>query len=161
MLGATLRNMNKLPVFFSDKMVAHPSSFSPSAAKPAEVVDSWLRRGLPIEVIEPEPVTRAQLGLAHDARYVDEVLRCRRPNGFGDRSSEVASSLPWTSGAMLSAARHVVGSRGVACAPCSGFHHAGYDRGGGFCTFNGLMVTACVLHAQGCRRVGILDCDEH
>jgi acetoin utilization deacetylase AcuC-like enzyme len=31
----------------------------------------------------------------------------------------------------------------------------------GFCTFNGLMVTAAVLHAEGAKRIGILDCDHH
>ena len=31
----------------------------------------------------------------------------------------------------------------------------------GFCTFNGLMVAAAVVHAEGAKRVGILDCDHH
>ena len=33
----------------------------------------------------------------------------------------------------------------VAVAPCSGFHYVGWNFSGGDCTFNGLMVTACVL----------------
>ncbi|MFZ1538967.1 MAG: hypothetical protein WAT23_16495 [Chromatiaceae bacterium] len=44
----------------------------------------------------------------------------------------------------------------------SGFHHAGYDFGGGFYTFNGLMVAALeVLRTGAARRVGILDCGQH
>jgi acetoin utilization deacetylase AcuC-like enzyme len=62
---------------------------------------------------------------------------------------------------MLSAARYVAKHGGVAAAPCSGFHHAGWARGEGFCTFNGLMVTAATLHKEGARRIGILDCDMH
>lgn len=50
----------------------------------------------------------------------------------------------------------------MACSPTSGFHHARYDRAGGFCTFNGLVVTAMALKREGlAQRVGILDYDYH
>ncbi len=63
---------------------------------------------------------------------------------------------------MLSAARAALDNGLGAIAPCSGFHHAGYDYAGGFCTFNGLMVTANALLAEGAaNKVGILDFDEH
>lgn len=150
-----------LPVFFAPEMVAHPVSFSPSAAKPQQVVDHWRALGLPIDVRRPEPVTERQLALAHDARYVREVLSGARDNGFGDRSAQVAASLPWTTGAMLSAARHAVRTGRFACAPCSGFHHAHWDHNDGFCTFNGLVVTALALREEGFGAVGILDCDMH
>ena len=151
-----------IPIFYSDRMVADITSFSPSAGKPREVMDSWLALGLPLRVIAPEPVTVAQLCLAHDRDYVEGVLACRASNGFGSRSSAVAEALPWTSGAMLSAAREAVANGCVAVAPCSGFHHAARATGGGFCTFNGLMVAANVLLKEGIlAKVGILDCDTH
>ncbi len=63
---------------------------------------------------------------------------------------------------MLAAARSAIQDGGVAIAPCSGFHHAGHASVGGFCTFNGLMVAACVLREEGlARQVGILDFDQH
>ena len=63
---------------------------------------------------------------------------------------------------MLSAARSALNSGLVACTPTSGFHHAGYEAGSDYCTFNGLMVTALVLKTEGkVRRIGILDCDQH
>lgn len=152
----------RLPVFYTPRMVARPKTFSPSAAKPVAVVESWKRAGLPIDVIEPVPATVAQLKLVHKPDYVDDVLACRRSNGFSDQSKGVADSLPWTSGSMLSAARHALETGGVACAPCSGFHHARYAAGGGYCTFNGLMLAAVVLHQEGLvERVGIIDCDMH
>ncbi|QKE37668.1 hypothetical protein [Ferrovum myxofaciens] len=50
----------------------------------------------------------------------------------------------------------------VAVAPCSGFHHAKYASGFGYCTFNALMVTAMVLKQTGLvKNVGILDFDMH
>ena len=142
-------------------MVADSSSYSPSAGKPRQVVDSWKALGLPLEFHAPEPVTPAEFALAHDAKFVDAVLALRADNGFGNRSRAVAASLPWTSGAMRSAARHAWRHGGAAVAPCSGFHHAGWAQVSGFCTFNGLMVTAATLHAEGAARIGILDCDQH
>jgi acetoin utilization deacetylase AcuC-like enzyme len=153
--------MSALQVFYCDRMVAQTQSFSPSAAKPANVVASWQRLGVPLELREPPPVTPEQLSLAHDAEFVRDVLACQRENGFGNRSREVAATLPFTSGAMLAAARYALTNGSVGVAPCSGFHHAGWSSAGGFCTFNGLMVTAAVLHAEGARRIGILDCDQH
>ena len=135
---------------------------SPSSRKPADVVASWQKLGLPIRILEPTAATTEDLALAHQRQFVEEVLACRRDNGFGNRSMQVAAALPWTTGSMLAAARYVVEFGGVAAAPCSGFHHAGYDHPSGFCTFNGLMVTALKLKAEArIARLGILDCDEH
>ena len=85
-------------------------------------------------------------------------------NGFGNRSAKVAASLPFTTGALLTAARLVLETSGVrvACAPVSGFHHAGHARAAGFCTFNGLIVAARHLQTRGiAQRIGILDLDQH
>lgn len=150
-----------LPVFYTPKMVADAGSFSPSAAKPAQVVRAWLDARLDIAIHAPAPVGVEELALAHDRAWVEEILAGRLENGFGNGSPAVAASLPFTSGAMLAAAREAIARRGIACAPCSGFHHASFARAEGFCTFNGLMVTACVLRRDGARRVGILDCDMH
>lgn len=115
-----------------------------------------------MEVCAPVPVSREQLLLAHSEAFVDGVLEGRLSNGFGNRSLEVAASLPYTCGSMLSAAEQALINGKGAVAPCSGFHHAGYDFGGGFCTFNGLMVTALsLLQRQKVKRVAILDLDMH
>jgi len=152
----------KVPVFYTPKMVANISSFSPSAGKPARVVGSWLRLGLPIDIIVPEPVSADEIKRAHDVDYVDKVLRCEINNGFGNRLPEVSETLRYTTGAMLAAAREAIRNRKVAVAPCSGFHHASFASAEGFCTFNGLMITAMVLKSEGIvSRVGILDFDMH
>lgn len=152
-----------IPVFYTDKMVA-PSQggISPSASKPKQVIESWLEQNMPIQIIEPAPATIQELCLAHDPKYVHGVLSLEEDNGFDTRSQAVADTLPYTSGSMLSAARHVLKHGGAACSPTSGFHHACYEYGGGFCTFNGLMVTAITLKQAGLvNRVGILDFDYH
>ena len=157
-----IAKLDRVPVFYSPRMVAQTDSFSPSAAKPEAAVESWLKLGIPLRVIAPEPVSREDMALAHLPEFVDGVLSCRIANGFGNHSESVAKSLPYTSGSMLAAARAALRNGRVAAAPCSGFHHAGYAHPNGYCTFNGLMVTAMALHANGkASRVGILDFDQH
>jgi acetoin utilization deacetylase AcuC-like enzyme len=152
----------RVPVFYRPEAAADAASYSPSAGKPPQVVADWQARGLPIESRGFDPVDEATLSLAHDAGYVRGVLAGRVQNGFGNRRREVAASLRHTNGAMLAAAREALDNGLVACAPVSGFHHAGYANAQGFCTFNGLMVTALALHREErVRRVGILDLDHH
>lgn len=154
--------LKKIPVFYTPKMVANFSSFSPSAGKPARVVGAWQRLGLPIEIIDFEGVSAKQLMLAHSPDYVYGVLSCVMNNGFKNKLPEVAASLRYTSGSMLAAAREAIRNGRVAAAPCSGFHHARFSSGFGFCTFNGLMVTAMALKEEGLvEQVGILDFDMH
>ena len=154
--------LDAIPVIYSPLMAAENDSFSPSAAKPRAAVESWRKLDIPLNVMVPEPASVEDLARAHLPAFVDAVLACRSDNGFGNRSKAVAASLPHTSGAMLAAAREALRNGRVAVAPCSGFHHAGYANAGGFCTFNGLMVTAMALHASGeATRVGILDFDQH
>jgi acetoin utilization deacetylase AcuC-like enzyme len=148
-------------VFYRDEMVADAHSYSPSASKPRHVLAAWRAARLPISIVSFEPATPEDLALAHDPAYVTGVLSRELPNGFGNLLAEVAHSLPYTTGAMLAAAQHAL-KQGIACAPVSGFHHAHFDSGGGFCTFNDLVVTAARLLGEGrVRRVLILDCDQH
>ena len=154
--------LDRVPVFYTPLMVAVNDSFSPSAGKPKAAVDSWVKLGIPVNIVAPEPVSADDFARAHLRSHVDAVLACRSENGFGNRSQVVAKSLPYTSGAMLAAAREAMRNSRVAVAPVSGFHHAGHARCGGYCTFNGLMVAAMALHSSGeAKSVGILDFDQH
>lgn len=151
-----------IPVFYDERMVANAHSFSPSAGKPREVVASWQRFRQQLEFPAFAPASIEQLARAHAPAYVQGVLGGRIPNGFDNTSMEVARALPWTSGAMLAAARAAIANGAVAVAPVSGFHHACYAEAGGYCTFNGLMVAALALQAEdGVARVGLLDYDMH
>jgi acetoin utilization deacetylase AcuC-like enzyme len=151
-----------MKVFYTPAQnVAENDSYSPSAGKPALLVEQWKSRWPDrLEFVEPRPVTAAALSLAHNSKMVEEILACRRSNGFDNRSKAIADSLAWTNGSFVSATLHALKHGGAVCSPTSGFHHAGYDFSGGFCTFNGLMVAAMVARRQ-VSRVGILDCDYH
>lgn len=154
--------MQSIPVFYTERMVADARSYSPSAGKPRAALASWRALGIPLDVREPPPLSVDDLTLAHDRAFVEGVLAGRLPNGFGNTLPEVAASLPYTSGALLAGAREAIANGRVAVAPVSGFHHAGHDFAGGFCTFNGLVVAAQALRRDGlAQRVGILDFDHH
>src|SRR5882724_3773797 len=122
---AHYRVMKALPVFFSPLMVAPSQSYSPSAEKPAAVLASWQRLGVPLELFPPVPVTQAQLRLAHDEELVNGVLSLQRNDGFGNGSVVVAAALPYTVGALLCGPREALRDGAVTVAPCCGFHHAG------------------------------------
>ncbi len=151
-----------LKVFYSNKQnVRANSSFSPSAGKPEQVVISWKARNQPFEIVSFEPVTREDLKLVHDEAYVDGVLDLQVSNGFGNKSPEVASALPWVAGSMASAAIYAFKNQTITISPTSGAHHAQFNRGGGFCTFNFLVLAAIKVHALGAKKIGIIDLDCH
>ena len=150
-------------VFCRPEMSASTESFSPSSSKPQWVVQDWLNDPLiHCEICSFPPATRAQICSVHDEDYVDGVLSGRYDNGFGSNDPDIAASLPFTVGSMIAAAQWAVRQREVVCSPTSGFHHAGYDFGAGYCTFNALVVAAMVLKKQGLvQKVGIIDADRH
>jgi len=155
------QGLQSIPVFYSEHILAESGSFSPSASKPRHVLAAWQEADLPIAVHPIAPASELDLCLAHDPAYVRDVLDGNAPNGFGNTSRDVARSLPYTTGAMIAAARAAL-QDGCACAPVSGFHHAHYDSARGYCTFNGLIIAAQKVLAEGAvKRVLILDCDMH
>lgn len=122
----------------------------------------WLE-GVRIEV--PEPIGEADLRRVHVGEYVDAV-RTGQPRGLAESqkfpwSAALFPSVRLTNGAVLAAARGALDD-GVAAAIASGFHHAHAAQGEGFCTFNGLVVAAERLRAEGrVQRVAVVDCDLH
>lgn len=151
-------------IVYDERMVATTKSYSPSSRKPALVVQDWLQRWPEVRklIFAPKPATVAQLHRAHDPVYVDGVLNCELQNGFNNKDPDVARSLPWTVGGMVTGARMALESGVPVCVPVSGFHHAHWSHGGGFCTFNGLMVAALDVLSEGLAdHVVIVDCDYH
>lgn len=106
------------------------------------------------------------LKLAHDPAYVDRVIACAVPPkvereiGFpiGERVSRRAQLA--ASGTVL-AARLALAS-GIACNTAGGSHHARYEHGAGFCTFNDVAVAALLLITERlASNVLIVDLDVH
>jgi acetoin utilization deacetylase AcuC-like enzyme len=153
---------NQVKIFFDPRQsVTENDSFSPSAQKPALVVESWKQLGIPLEFPDFEACSREQIKRVHNPEYVDGVLDCTVYNGFGNRSPQVAAALPWVCGSMVAAALHALQNKVNTFSPTSGAHHARYQGGGAFCTFNFLALAAVLALKAGARRVGIVDCDMH
>lgn len=149
-----------MQVFWNDSAVPEfVSSYSPSWKKPRLFVEELAGRGVCHTLVHAEPVTEKDLCSVHHPKYVRGVLTGTVGNGFGGKEKSVAASLLYTNGIMLEAAK--AACKGVSsCAPVSGFHHANYTSGGGFCTFNGVALAAAYAHHNG-KLVGVLDCDMH
>mgnify|MGYP001567167772 FL=1 len=139
-------------------MLCDTGPISPSGLKSGPVVAAWQRDFSNLRVVPPIPALEREIAIAHDPEYVVGVLSGIIDNGCGNNNYEISKALPHIIGSMVDAAKWAMG-HGIAVSPTSGFHHAGYVRGAGFCTFNGLIVAALIA-APG-KRVLILDGDAH
>lgn len=114
----------------------------------------------------PDAATDTELLLAHDAGYVQRVVRGTlghdevRRIGFPWSEAMVERSRR-SAGATLAACRAAL-AEGWAANLAGGTHHAFRDRGEGFCVFNDAAVAALAMRAEGrVERVAIVDCDVH
>ena len=153
----------KAKIFYCNEMTATKNdSFSPSAGKPSVFVNDVKEGGYPVEIIKPHIVADTDdFCMAHSTEFVNGILLGTRSNGFGNTYKEVTETLKYTTGALMSAASYALENNEITCAPVSGFHHAGHAFCGGFCTFNGLIVTAQFLQKNYKSKVAILDLDQH
>ncbi|MGY8624200.1 histone deacetylase family protein [Chromobacterium violaceum] len=119
------------------------------------------------ERMETAPAaTRGELIHAHHPDYVDAVL-----NGTLDARAQREIGLPWSPelaersrrsvGATVAASRSAL-LEGCGVNLAGGTHHAGRERGSGFCVFNDIAVASMLLLAEArVRRVLIVDLDVH
>lgn len=142
-------------------MVADSQSFSPSSLKPKYLAER-LECCENVEIQSFEPATREQLLLSHSALYVDGVLDLQIENGFGNKNVAIRDALPYIVGAEIAAVEYAAKHRTLAWALCSGFHHAHFDSGAGFCTFDGLSIASQIALAKNlCSEILIIDGDAH
>lgn len=156
-----------MKVYYSEKQsTSENNSISPSAQKPELVVDDWLKKEYPVEIVSNfAPLSKDDICLAHDDQYVHDVFNGERNNGFGNRIPAVNKTLFFTNASFYAAAREALDSSSITCSPTSGFHHAGYygfEGLGYFCTFNGLVIAAQkLIQDDEINRIGIIDLDHH
>ena len=150
-----------IKVFYNDKQVHDAASFSKSPLKPGLLARRIaLDPAFSIQQDFP-PATADHLKVVHDAAYIAGVLNGTHPNGFGNRSVKDAEAICYTVGNLLNAVDYAYTHDTVAWSLTSGFHHAGHDFGGGFCTFDGLTVAAKALYLDGGVKTLIIDEDAH
>jgi acetoin utilization deacetylase AcuC-like enzyme len=127
--------------------------------KLAVVANAVEQRGL-AELVDPGVIEIELLRELHDPDLVDDFLVGRKPlatlQGFAWDKALRDGVLSIQAGQLCAAS--LAFFDGISANIAQGFHHAGYDYGSGFCTFNGL---ALVAQQYPDRRVFVLDCDQH
>lgn len=110
----------------------------------------------------PDPIDPEILRALHAPRYVDAFL-----TGEPKKLATFAGFKPWNENlrdAVLSIqggqllATELAFKHGISANIAQGFHHAHYEYGGSYCTFNGLALIA--QHYPN-KRIFVLDCDQH
>ncbi len=145
-----------------------PTCFSPTYA--ADTPTASMRKLAPVaaavssaghaSLIDPGNFDPELLRGLHADAYLDGWLGGEEPHasapGWRQTPAIRAGVLAMQAGQIKGAALAM--EHGLAANVAQGFHHSRPERGGGFCTFNGL---ALVAHLNPKLRVAVLDCDEH
>ncbi len=119
--------------------------------------------------VEPPPASREELALIHSRGYIEKI-RALAGSGGGwlDMDTVVSpdsfEAARYAAGALVEATRMALdeGTRPAFCLVRPPGHHAGPDRGMGFCIFNNVGIAAAYsLEIYGLQRVAIIDFDVH
>ena len=119
----------------------------------------------PERVLEPEPIRRELLELAHTREYLDEFLALR-PTPRVRRSelpitADIRDAYLIAAGGTLLAARCAF-EDGSAMHLGGGYHHAMPDHAEGFCYLNDIAVAIRALQHDGSiERAAVIDTDVH
>jgi len=120
-----------------------------------------------IELIEPEAAGDADLLRVHSADYIrrmttgQAVDQDMRRIGF-PWSPQMIERSRRSAGGTMAALRVALAGGGIAVNLAGGTHHAGYDRGGGYCVFNDSVIAARHVQNLGLvARVLVIDLDVH
>ncbi len=153
-----------MKLFYNQNYVCAGYAFD-TTRKAGSIAASLERRPMSgVEIVSPEPATRAQLREIHEDGYI-EAVRTGSPRVLAESQGFEWDAGVWESvlastGGVVAAARQALAD-GTSGTLSSGLHHAGRGAGTGFCTFNGLALAALAAHRETGGRVLILDLDAH
>lgn len=150
-------------LYFSDDFVLSKENFD-TTRKAGWVAENLIDNPLPGVLLDrPRKASVKEVSLVHSEDYL-AALKMGFPADLAN-SANIAwdkhtfSRALSTCGGMLTAGRSALKS-GVSGCLASGFHHARRDEGCGYCTLNGLAVSAYAL-AESCKHILIIDLDAH
>lgn len=150
-----------MKIVWNPALARSPEKFI-SLSKPLKVLDRVFAPTRDELVLASEATAEELVG-AHSEDYVRKVLSLQAPDGFLEFDGSNLPHILAANGVMIRAAKEALETPGVAVfAPVSGFHHAAYADGYGYCTFNGLLVAAAALNpGREAPRVLVIDGDGH
>ena len=165
------KRSKRILTFYTEQQVCfdniQTASFSKSPLKPYLLMQRMKKKGLTSAFrfqSNFQPLTKEDFELAHTETYVHNVF-----NGEGNYRS---NSLPWsknlvhsvgfTNASLYEAKKHALLHPQTVCfAPVSGMHHAQPERGSGFCTFSGQVISAIKLYEEFGVSGAYFDLDGH
>ena len=114
-----------------------------------------------VDLIDPGLIDTEILKKLHNPEYVEAFLSGESAfatiQGFKPWNEQLRDAiLSVQAGQLLGA--EIALKEGIAANIAQGFHHASYESGAAYCTFNGL---ALVAKQNPEKRIFILDCDQH
>ncbi|WP_411691224.1 arginase family protein [Acinetobacter gandensis] len=148
-----------LDVCFSPKYFAHTHT---NSMEKLLAVGTALEQWQNIRIHEPECIDAEILSQVHDPAYVDAFMtgqptKLATFSGFKPWNTQLRDAVLRINAGQLMAAEMAL-QKGIAANVAQGFHHAVYEYGGSFCTFNGL---ALVAQQNPNKKIFVLDCDQH
>jgi acetoin utilization deacetylase AcuC-like enzyme len=164
-----------MQAFYSDRFVLPLPPGHRFPMEKYQLLRDRLTQQVPqVRMLQAPEASEGELALAHAPAYIQAIA-----DGSVDPKILREIGFPW-SPAMAARARRSVGgtlaagraalSEGLAANLAGGTHHAYAHKGGGFCVFNDMAVTARVLQTEWSRqhgsqhpalRVAIIDLDVH
>ncbi len=117
-----------------------------------------------VELAEPVPLIVEEIATVHDMAYIVAVQTGQPPHLAQSQGFTwdpcLFPAVCASNGGMVAAGLEAL-QYGISGSLSSGLHHARRDRGGGYCTFNGLVLAAHRALLVGAKSVLILDLDAH
>src|SRR5688572_28171680 len=153
-----------MKLFYSTDYVAAAESFD-TMRKSGWIAESLVVDPIDgVEIVAPQPLTFDEAAAVHDPAYVKAVQageprRVAESQGF-TWDPGMWQSVTASTGGLVAAALEAM-TDGASGSLSGGLHHARYDQGSGFCTFNGLALAAKAALAAGAESVLIVDLDAH
>lgn len=132
------------------------------------VRDALIARELlrPGGYVAPRPATAAEIARAHDPDYVSRAFALQLSDAEARRIGLPISERVIRRARLAAAGTALAGelalAHGIACNTAGGSHHASWEGGAGFSTFNDVAVAIRLLQAAGrIARALVFDCDVH
>ena len=154
-------------VYYNDEYTACDYSFD--TTRKSAVLADRLKLDSSVAVCDPiesKTKTLELINYLHDSEYVGAVmsgspLSLAQSQGFEWDPKIPTMAVAHNSGLVAAVGEVMSGKSRVAGSLSSGLHHAEGGRGNGFCTFNGLAVSATHALDLGAERILVLDFDAH
>ncbi|MHA2214138.1 MAG: histone deacetylase family protein, partial [Candidatus Thorarchaeota archaeon] len=120
-----------------------------------------------VRVIEPQQIPTDLLRRVHSQAYLDQVRQISE-TGVGEIDIDTPGFKGIYENASVAAGGTVAGVKAILegrvehfLSPTGGFHHAMYERGGGFCVFNDIAAAIYGLKDHGVSKILVADFDVH